>query len=215
MEHQLVVDPHQTCTRSPGNIPAPRTYRETSGQDDNCYEDRGFHCQSQANMLRPQQNRVTVANVRTGMCQNPRIWLLYGTSTAKPCDSCHFSSTNLPKPKENTHSKIDGQKSGSGRENRNVENLVKDSNFLSSSTFNVTILHSGSAFWQSKKAPSTQNEGMCSIHGERCDRGHLLPRLSKIASAAWILLPHSLTKSTSAALALSCIWFFKPRFVSA
>ena len=59
MEHQLLVDPHQTCTRSPGNIPAPRTYRETSGQDDNCYEDRGFHC-------------VTVANVRTGMSQNPR-----------------------------------------------------------------------------------------------------------------------------------------------
>ena len=66
--------------------------------------------------------------------------------TAKPWDSCHFSSTNLPKPKENTHSKIDCQKSGSGRENRNVENLVKDSNFLSSSTFNVAIFRSGSAF---------------------------------------------------------------------
>ena len=78
MERQLLVDPqlvdpHQTCTRSPGNIPAPRTYRETSGQDDNCYEIVAFTV--------PQQNRVTVANVRTGMPKSQEC----GFSTAEPC----------------------------------------------------------------------------------------------------------------------------------
>ena len=100
----------------------------------------------------------------------------YAPSTAKPCDSCHFSSTNLPKPKENTHSKIDCQKSGSGRENRNVENLVKDSNFFFQHIQRYDFPFWIRVFGNLKRPPPRKTEGMCSIHGERCDRGHFSDR---------------------------------------
>ena len=154
MEHQLLVDPHQTCTRSPGNmttvtrivaftVPKPSEHAPPTAKP--C--DSG-QC-SDWNVPKSQEYGFSTAepcdsrHFSDTTVPKPKE---YAPSTAKPCDSCHFSSTNLPKPKENTHSKIDCQKSGSGRENRYVENPVKDSNFLSSSTFNVTIFRSGSAF---------------------------------------------------------------------
>ena len=135
---------------------------------------------------------MTVAIFRTRMCPKPKE---YAPSTAKPCDGCHFKSTDLPKRKQNTRSKRVCQKSGSGKENRNVGNLVKASSFLSSSTFNVTIFCSGSAFLAIYKGPpSCRNLQTC----EGCFG--FAARALKCTSAALILLRDS--KRAKDALAL-------------